>query len=201
MNRRAQISTLGHRMDIISQRWQAGFLRAALMLVVFLAAWTAEAQKSYTLRQCIDTALERNIPVRQTGLQAERARIRWNQSKMNMLPDLNGTFSYGWNQGRVIDPFTNVFINQQLTSSNVGLTSNMILFSGFQLQNAAKQNNFAYEASKLEWQQAQDNLTLNVLLNYLQVLSNEDLVEISKNQAEVTRNQVARLEIMVKEGA
>ena len=171
----------------------------ALWLVFILGE--LKAQGRYTLRQCIDTAIQHNIAVQQNGLQADRAGIRLNQSKMNMLPNLNGSATYGWNQGRVIDPFTNTFINQQLNSSSVGLSSNVTVFSGFQQLNAIRQNSFASEASQLEWKQAKDNLTLNVLISYLQVLNSEDLAAIAANQAEVTAQQVARLEVMVKEGA
>jgi outer membrane protein len=166
-----------------------------------MAGSPAFAQQTYTLKQCIDTAVRNNIQVQQTGLQAERDKVLLNQAKMNMLPDLNGTFNYGWNQGRVIDPFTNIFINQQLQSSGLGLNSNVALFNGFQMQNTVKQNALAFEASKMEWQQSKDNLTLNVLIAYLQVLANEDLVEINRNQLSVTRSQAERLEVMVKEGA
>lgn len=170
-------------------------------LWLFFTAGQVQAQRSYTLRQCIDSAIRNNISVQQTGLLADRADIRLNQSKMNMLPNLNGTASYGWNQGRVIDPFTNTFIDQQLNSSSIGLASNVTVFSGFQQLNAIRQSSFAREASQLEWKQAKDNLTLNVLISYLQVLGNEDLSAIAANQAEVTAQQVARLEVMVKEGA
>ena len=141
-------------------------MKQGITMMAFLfgmmAVNNSRAQGTYTLRQCIDTAIRKNITVQQTGLQADRAAIRLNQARMNMLPDLNGNVSYGWNQGRVIDPFTNVFIDQQLTSSNVGLSSNTVLFSGFRLQNAAKQNSLSYEASKLEWQQGVDGLKVKL---------------------------------------
>lgn len=176
-------------------------LRILGVLWLVFGLGTAQAQRRYTLRECIDTAIGNNIAVQQNGLQTDRASIRLNQSKMNMLPNLNGSATYGWNQGRVIDPFTNTFINQQLNSSSVGLSSNVTVFSGFQQLNAIRQNTFAAEASQLEWKQAKDNLTLNVLISYLQVLNSEDLAAIAANQAEVTAQQVARLEVMVKEGA
>ena len=50
-------------------------------------------------------------------------------------------------------------------------------------------------------QQAKDNLTLNVILAYLQVLNNEDVLEIAKGQLEVTKKQLERTGILVKEGA
>ncbi len=60
---------------------------------------------------------------------------------------------------------------------------------------------FAWEASRMELQQQKDQLMLSVILAYLDILTNEDLLEQAKKQLEVSRKQVERLEIMNKEGA
>ncbi|GAB2842303.1 TolC family protein [Ferruginibacter profundus] len=173
-------------------------LSAALLF--FSISVTAQSNKM-TLQQCIDTALKNNIQVKQSGLQADAAGVNLKQAKYNLLPDLNGGFGYGLNQGRNVDPLTNNYINQQLSSSNVSLSSGIVLFNGMRLQNLIKQNSYTQGAMQMDLQQTKDNLTLNVILNYLQVLSNEDVLETSKAQAEVTKKQVERMEILVKEGA
>ena len=178
-------------------------MRSRILSVAFLffsAVVTAQENKM-TLQQCIDTALKNNIQVKQSGLQADAASVNLKQAKYNMLPGLNGGFGYGLNQGRNVDPLTNNYINQQLTSSNVNLSSGIVLFNGMRLQNLIKQNSLTYGAAQMDLQQEKDNLTLNVILAYLQVLSNEDVLETSKTQAEVTGKQVERMGIMVKEGA
>src|SRR5690606_17676380 len=63
------------------------------------------------------------------------------------------------------------------------------------------QQGFAYDASKMDLQQAKDNLELAVILAYLQVLSNEDQVELAQKQVEVTQVQVDRLIKLNEEGA
>ena len=171
------------------------------MMIVFFSVSAAAQEKTMTLKQCIDTALKNNIQVKQAGLQTDAASINLKQAKANMLPDVNGGFGYGLNQGRNVDPLTNSYINQQLASSNVNLSSGITLFNGMRLQNLIKQNNFTYGAAQMDLQQSKDNLTLNVILDYLQVLSNEDVWETSKQQAAVTKKQVERMEILVKEGA
>jgi outer membrane protein len=75
------------------------------------------------------------------------------------------------------------------------------LFNGFQQKNLIKQNALIYEANKMDLQQTKDNVTLNVILAYLQILNNEEQLQQSKNQAEVTRRQVERLNIMNESGA
>ena len=58
-----------------------------------------------------------------------------------------------------------------------------------------------YNASKMDLQQQKDNITLNVILNYLTVLSNQEALDIARRQASVDSAQVARLEIQNQEGA
>lgn len=180
-------------------RMKTGFL-------LFFLGWAqlnAHSQEitKLSLKESVDIALKNNIEVKQAALRADQDEVNRNQARTNLLPDLNGSFGFGWNQGRNIDPITNAYVNQQLASSSIGINSNVVLFSGLQQHNLIKQTNLAYEASKLDHEQAKNTLTLNVMLAYLQVLNNEDILEISKGQREVTRKQVQRLEVMVKEGA
>ena len=154
-----------------------------------------------TLQQCIETGIANNLPVLQSELQTQTAEVNMKQAKANRFPDLNGTVNHGINQGRSIDPFTNSFINQQVNYAGYGLSSGVTLFNGFAIQNNIKENKLIFQAAKMESQQAKDNLTINIILAYLQVLNNEDLLAQSKTQFDLTNKQVERLDILNKEGA
>ncbi len=177
-----------------------GIVHAAACLIS-LTVMSQAGPAKLSLKEAVDIAIKNNLMVKQSELRTETADINRKQSKAYLLPNLNGSFNYGWNNGRNIDPFTNTYVNQQLAGSNIGLNGQWNVFNGFQVQNSIKQNKLAYEASKIELQQAKETITLNVILNYLQVLNNEDLLVNTSNQATVSRQQVDRLEIMVKEGA
>ena len=69
-----------------------------------------------SLQQCLDIALANNIPVKQSELQEQNAKMNLTQSKMNRLPNIAASLNYGINNGRSIDPYTNSYINQQLNS-------------------------------------------------------------------------------------
>lgn len=171
------------------------------LLTCFTSIHIHAQNGSFSLKQCVETALNNNIPVKQNELLVQSARADWQKSKANLLPDLNGNWGYGWNQGRAIDPFTNGYIDQRFSSSGAGLSAGLTLFGGLQLQNLIRQTGYAYHASEMEWQQSRDKLTLDVILAYLTVLNNEDTWKIMSEQAEVTRKQVERLSVMVNEGA
>ena len=173
-------------------------IAGALFLCFVLA--NAKAQ-TMTLKQCIDTAIANNLDLKQAELQMETAKLDWKQSRGNLLPTLNGFASHGINQGRSIDPFSNAFVDQEINFAGYGLSSGVTLFNGLGIQNSIRQYSLAFEAAKMDVQQLKDNLTLNIILAYLQVLTNEDLLTQSQGQLEVSQQQVERLEKMNKEGA
>ncbi|NII28031.1 TolC family protein [Pseudoflavitalea sp. X16] len=154
-----------------------------------------------TLKQCVETAIANNIDVKQRDLQMQRSAVGWKQGKANLLPSLNGSVNHNLNQGRSIDPTTNSYVNQSYTSATYSLNADLTLFNGLRLINNLKARQYDYEASRLELQQQKDNLTLDVILAYLEILTNIDLLEQAKKQESVSRQQVERLEIMHKEGA
>jgi len=172
-----------------------------LLSVISSDIYAQDVPSRLTLQQAVDIAVKNNIQVKQSSLRLETAEINRKQSRADMLPNLNGNFNYGWNNGRNIDPFTNTYVNQQIQGSNVSASGQWSLFNGLQVHNNIKQQSLNEEASKMDLQQIKENTTLLVIMNYLQVLNNEDLLQNIKNQAEVTSKQVERLDIMVKEGA
>ena len=154
-----------------------------------------------TLKQCVETAINNNLQVQQADIQMQAAGVNLKQSKNNQLPDLFANLNHGMNQGRSIDPFTNSYVNQQINFASYSINSTVVLFNGLQQRNTIKQNQLTYEANKMDLQQTKDNITLNVILAYLQVLNNEELLQQARNQAEVTRRQVDRLRILNESGA
>lgn len=159
------------------------------------------SKTALTLQACVETAIGNNLSVKQSELASQRANISYSQAKLNLLPSVSGNIQQGLNQGRSIDPFTNTYLNQQINYTNYNVGGSIVLFNGFLLWNTIKQNLLAFQASKLELQQQKDNLTLNVILAYLQILNNQELVNQSKNQAAVSQEQIHRSEILNKDGA
>ncbi len=154
-----------------------------------------------TLKACLDIALANNIPVKQSELLEQNAKLNLGQSRMNRLPNVSASLNYGINNGRSIDPYTNSYINQQLSSSNSTLSASIPVFKGFQTQNSIQQASYNYQASKMELQQEKDNLSLNVILAFLQLMNDEDVLVLTQKQFAVTEKQVERLEQLNKEGA
>ena len=130
-----------------------------LILMMSAISYAQEINdQKYSLDECISIALQNNLDLKSANLRASSAKINHQQAKADLLPSVNGNFNLGVNDGRSIDPFTNDFITQELTFSNMVLNLNMTVFNGFRLLNAAKQNKLNREASELEIDAAKQDL-------------------------------------------
>ena len=165
------------------------------------AQQTPAVTDKLTLQQCVDLALKNNLIVKQSEFQMQSDQVNLQLAKGYMLPSVAAFISHGINDGRSIDPFTNGYINQNITFGNYGLSASFTLWNGSGLRYNAQQNQLNYEAGKMDWQQQKDNLTINVILSYLLVLNNEEQLTASQQQAEVTRKQAERLALLNKDGA
>ena len=155
----------------------------------------------WTLAQCIEQALEHNLDVQQGYLNMENGDIDVKDAKYSMYPDLNGNTSYRSSWGRSIDPTTNDFINTQSDFVSVGASTSLLLFDGFRIRNTIKQNQSSFEASQMDLEQTKDNITLNVVGSYMNVIFNQELYENAQTQLNTTRRQLARTEKQVAAGA
>jgi outer membrane protein len=183
-----------------------GFNKLFLVLSIAMIAYLDGRSQAITgrplsLQACVQTAIENNLDVKQSDLDMERAGVNWRQSKANLLPNISGDINHQLNQGRSIDPSNNAYVNQQNTTGSYSLSGSVTLFNGLRLLNNLKSSQYAYEASKMELQTNKDQLMLNVILAYLQILTNTDLLQQAQKQADVTQKQVERLELMNQQGA
>jgi outer membrane protein len=174
--------------------------------VLILSVSCASAQQQIpdsvlTLQQCLDIGIKNNLMVKQSELDMQASHIYWDQARENLLPTLNGNVSHSISQGRSLNPFTNGYLNQPITSANYNLGSSLILSSGLTLQNSIRQASLAYQAGQMDFEQAKNTLTLNLITAYFQVLNSEDQLTQANTQADVSQKQVERTEILNKEGA
>ena len=163
--------------------------------------YSQDSTKNLTIKHCVDLAIQNNLQIQQSRIQMEINGLAFNQSKDNLLPQFNGSISEQNNYGRSISNTNNAYVDLQNGSGNYGINGNLVLFNGLSLQNAIRQNALFFKASKMDLQQQKDNITLGVIVTYLNVLSNEEALEIARRQAEVDLQQVERLEIQNQQGA
>ncbi len=159
------------------------------------------AQNNWDLKSCIDYAVKHNIQLKQSEISKSINKNNLDQTKANILPTLNLGASHTYNFGKTIDRFTNTFANTQVLSQNFFVSSNLVLFNGFSQYNNIKANEYNYLSSSENIKKQQNDLALNVANAYLNVIFTDELFIISKNQFDITKEQLERTKKMVDAGA
>ncbi len=146
--------------------------------------------KIWTLKECVDTALKKNIQLNETKLTSKINGINYDQSKANLYPDFSVTDGQSFSFGYSTDPTTNQTSKQNIASNNLALNGSVTLYNGFQLKNAIRQSKYLYDAGNFDVEKMKNDIFLDVLADYLQVIYSYKALEIARTQVSNTQAQV-----------
>ena len=157
-------------------------------------------QKTWTLEECLNYALDNNIQFKQTNLGTEFAEIDLEQSKYNRYPSVNGGITQQFNFGRSIDPTSYEFVQQTTPITALNLSANMDVFTGFRNKYTIERNEIALKEAGVQEQIQENNIGLSVVSAYLDVLNAQEQIKVLKEQAQITVQQKDRTEKLIRAG-
>ncbi|MFZ2907256.1 MAG: TolC family protein [Cyclobacteriaceae bacterium] len=163
-----------------------------LVLPFSLFSQDVQEKKVWTLREIVDYAVSNNLTVKRSTYNVETGEINFLQSKMTMLPTLNASGSYGGNWGRTINPATNNFTEKRQLSSNLNASASLLLWNGFRLFYSMKQSDVELDAANEDLIKARNDVILNVITLYLNVVFNKELYAVAELQVKSTQEQLDR---------
>ena len=161
-----------------------------VLILIIAAPGSLKAQEKITLKRATELVIENNLQIKQAQFSEAISDENLRQSKYALFPTLNSNTSLNFNFGRSIDPLTNQFVNQSITSTNGNISSNTPLFAGFRRINQISQNKLLLEVDKSFTQKIKNDLVLAVVTNYLNVLNSQDLVIASGQQLDISKQQL-----------
>lgn len=172
-----------------------------LSLTIILWSGIIMGQNSWTLESCINYALENNIQIKTQELNTDMNENQLQQSKFSLIPGLNAGANENLTFGRSVDPYTNEFSTDQVSSTNFQVSSSVTLFSGLQQYNSIKKAEIDTKASYLLLEQTKNNIKLAIASAYLNVLYAMDLLDVAIQQREITEQQLERTTKLVISGS
>jgi outer membrane protein len=175
-------------------------------------ASTASAQEAWTLRQCIDYAIEHNVTIRQAEVAAKQSAVEANTAKWARLPNLNASASQSYNWGRTqtaikdeqTGDYSTVYINTSSHGTNMSVSSSIPIFTGFELPNSYELAKLNLKAALADLDKAKEDMAINIASAYLQALFNKELHQVAVGQLALSREQhhrIARLNELGKAAA
>ena len=174
-------------------------MKNLLILFCFTVMFSTSAQKKWTLQECVSHALEHNISVQQS----ENSLLTNDQdiiaAKGNFLPALGANGSQRLNLGNV-EVFDGNFVDRTFYSTSLGVNVSQTIFNGFRNTNIYKQSLINKEANEEEFNRIKDNVALNVVNAYLNVLLNKENLIIAQAQYNFSTEQLGIVQSLVDAG-
>ena len=120
-------------------------------------------------------------------------------AKDAFLPTLSASASEGFNFGRGLTS-DNTYADRNTSSFQWGVNMSLPLFQGLSDVRQLKVAKSAMQQYLMEFEAAKDDLTLNIMAQYLQVLYNKEVTKSAISQLSYSTYEVERQKALVDEG-
>jgi outer membrane protein len=157
--------------------------------------------KVWTVDDCIQYALEKNIQVQKAQVSNKISEINLNYSRAGWHPSLSGAVRQNFDWSNQQTSLAGATVFEGKNGTDISLSSGMTVFNGSKIRNTVKKSQTDYEASVYNTEVIKENVSLNVLNGYLQVLYSEEQVKNSMNQISSTAEQLNLAAERLKLGA
>ncbi len=172
------------------------FLLAASVCIVCTGSAVAE---QWNLDRCVAYAHEHNILVQQSKLQIMSGDLEVTEAKDRFLPNVSASASQSFSFGRGLTA-ENTYADRNTSSFQWGANLNLPLFQGLSEYRQLKVAKSNLQKLLYDYEAAKDNVTLNVISSYLQVLYAKEVLESSRSQLDYSTYEVERQKALVEAG-
>ncbi|MCD8262125.1 MAG: TolC family protein [Bacteroides sp.] len=174
--------------------------RYSPLLLLLTISSSLVAQKSWTLRECIDYAIANNIQIKQREITAAQYKNEVHTTKYSRLPNLSSSVNQNFNFGRSASPIDNTYTNVNSRSSSFSLNTNVPIFTGLELPNQYELAKLNLQAAIEDLNKAKEDISMTIISYFLQVLFNEELTRVAQEQVILSKEQLVRAESLLEVG-
>jgi len=157
----------------------------SIIALSLLSTVNAQENKVWTLKECVNYALENNISVKQSELDKQIAVEDVKVARWNFAPNLNANASQNYNFGSSIS-VSGARASSNFRSNNFGVNSSINLFDGFANVCTLKQAVVGVKAQDEAIKKMKNDIALNVVNSYLQILFAQEQLKVAESQTEPT---------------
>lgn len=170
-----------------------------LTLLLLALIPLAAGAKTWTLDECVTYAIDHNIDVLNRRVSVQESELAVTEAKDRFLPQLQAYGSQSFNFGRGLTA-DNTYANRNTSSFSVGANLSLPIFQGLR---AVRQLSYSRTALKAQLEQveaAKDDVTLNVISQYLQALYASEMLQVAKNNLAISQSELSRRQALLDAG-
>lgn len=177
-------------------------------VIAMLASTEDVSARKWTLRECIDYALENNISIQKNRLTKLSAEEDILQSQAALLPSLSASTGHNlsyqpWpesGRAQVQNGYVQQNVDKVFYNGSYGVSSNWTVWNGGRLKGNVKLNELAAEQAELDSAITANSIQEQIAQLYVQILYTTEAIEVNRQSLETSRKNEQRGEAFVSVG-
>lgn len=170
------------------------------LLLLAPVALAAQQPRTITLDDAMRIALRQNGDLRLARNAAAQQVSSVRQAKSAFLPNLSFSTSTGQNYGRNFSLDEGRIVNQTTQSFNMGVSSSITVFNGFQNTSNARSASLSEEASGQSVRRAEQTVAFTVATNFVNLVTQQELLRVQEENLVAQQAQEAQIQQFVNAG-
>lgn len=171
-------------------------IKCLLPLVLFIVPVLGYGQpqttgESFSLEQCIGYALEHNLGVQQSSLNADINKVSLGQLRTSRFPSVSASVRQNLSWSDVQSATSGDWNYEGNAVTTAGVNASLNLFNGLRITQSILQAETDYQAGLLDAEAHRESVVLQVLGAYTQVLYSAEQLENASRQVKVSQSQLA----------
>ncbi|MDE6753972.1 MAG: TolC family protein [Muribaculaceae bacterium] len=173
--------------------------KVLILSSLFVAGCIPAHSEVWTLDSCVSYATRHNVTIRQQQLNVSQGELAITEAKDRFLPSIDGSASQSFNFGRGLTA-ENTYANRNTSSTQWNIGLSLPLFQGMSEYSRLKIARLSLTQYLYEVEAAKENLSLNVIAQYLQVLYCKEVEKTAQSQLELSAFEVERQKALIEAG-
>lgn len=174
--------------------------KAFFTLAVSILLIPSQAQERMSLEDCMAYAVEHSTAVGQTANTLEGTRQDYIEAVASALPSVSASTGGNMNFGRSIDPETNVYTTTSTFSNSYSLSASITVFNGMSTINSIRATKVLRAKGVEDLQLKRDEVAMNTMSAYFDVVYYTGAVEIAREQLETSRTELEQVRMLYELG-
>ena len=183
-------------------------MKKGLLILATMISLSVSAQEKWTLRECIDYAMQNSITLKQAHLTKQTATETRKQSQAALFPSLsassNQSFGYRPWQSSGMATVSNGTVNSSVTKTyyngTYGINASWTLWNGNQNHNQVKANKLSEEQAELKIEQSANSIQEQIAQLYVQILYMNEAIGVNRESLDASKKNEERGQEMVNVG-
>ncbi|MDA8917624.1 TolC family protein [Flavobacteriaceae bacterium] len=156
--------------------------------------------KQWTLEECVELALEKNITIKQSELDYVNAQIDKQATIAGFFPRVNSNLSHSWNIGLNQNITTGLLENLTTQFSSAGVNLGIDIYKGKQNFNQLHRANLTLLARQYQLADISNDISLLVANSFLQIMFNREILSVQQAQLAVSKAELERTMELISAG-